>query len=92
MPPESLPPDDFHLALARLLDQVDWRPVPHDTPAVASAGPYATHEGVLSTPLGDIPCYQLSSGERVFDAEAVARVFGIDLDEDLDDDGEAEDL
>jgi hypothetical protein len=68
---------DFRAALDRLLDQVAWRVVPRAA-SLQPGEPYATHEGILQTPIGNIPCYQLNTGEHVFDAGTVARLFGLD--------------
>lgn len=55
-----------------LLDQVEMVPLPC-APRPGDELPYATHQGALS--LGDltITVYQLSDGQRVLDADDVAR-------------------
>jgi len=59
----------------RLLDTLDWTPV--DKPeGVDPDGLYATHEGVLEIGGARLRCYQLSDGQRVFDAGDVAEFFG----------------
>jgi len=58
-----------------VLDKVEW--VSMEQPIDDGSGlPYATHAGVLK--IGDIElkCYQLSDGNRVFEAESVERFFG----------------
>jgi hypothetical protein len=79
------PADDraFLALLHRALDAVDWVPLPRPLQATPTEGTtadrYATHEGTLHLPgLGAIPCYQLSTGERVFEAATVIRLLGLD--------------
>ena len=68
--------------LTHLLNALAWTPiaravVTHDAAASAvDALPFATHEAVVTLPgLGTLRCYQLSTGERVFDAADVERLF-----------------
>lgn len=60
--------------IERLLDTVEWRALdaPTDPP---SELPYATHEGVLSFGEFKLRCYQLNTGERVFDGDDVEAFF-----------------
>jgi len=70
---------DFHAALAALLDQVRWIPMPRADEAEPGL-PYATHEGLLDLPgLGRVPVYQLNTGERVFDSETLEQLVGLDV-------------
>ncbi|HSX79904.1 MAG TPA: hypothetical protein VLQ80_15190 [Candidatus Saccharimonadia bacterium] len=70
---------DFHAALAALLDQVRWIPMPRADDAELGR-PYATHEGLLDLPgLGRVPVYQLNTGERVFDSEILEQLVGLDV-------------
>jgi len=77
MPDAPLTPEEFARALDAL---IVW----HAGPLAPPAGhdptlPYATYEGVLQIPgRPAISCYQLNTGERVFDADAVARWLGLD--------------
>jgi hypothetical protein len=84
MPADDRSFADFRAAMDHLMDQVAWRVVPRAA-SVQPGEPYATHEGILQTPMGNIPCFQLNTGERVFDAETVVRLFGLDAEDDLDD-------
>jgi hypothetical protein len=58
----------------RLLDTLVWE----ELPALEGSQeiPYATHEGILR--LGDIElrCYQLNTGQRVFDGADLEALFG----------------
>lgn len=56
-----------------LMNTVQWRET--GLADDGSGAPFATHEGVLSIGGIDLNCYQLSTGQRVFDAESVARFF-----------------
>ena len=77
----------FHQAMAWLLDQVAWTPMPPADDAEPGL-PYATHEGVLDLPgLGRVPVYQLNTGERVFDGETLERLLGLDTLGEEDPDG-----
>lgn len=75
MPPLSLVP-----ALARALDALVWTALPPGKRQQTDDGTrYTTHAGVLHLPgLGDVPCFQLNTGERVFDAETIERLLGLD--------------
>lgn len=57
------------------LDDVAWTPLSGEKQP-ESALPYATHEGVLK--IGDfkLRCYQLNTGQCVFNADDVERFFG----------------
>ena len=61
-----------------LLDSLAWEPIPEHPGCVETGGslPVATHVSVLS--IGGFPfrCYQLSNGERVFNADDVREFFG----------------
>jgi len=70
---------DFHAALAALLDHVRWIPMPRADDAEPRR-PYATHEGLLDLPgLGQVPVYQLNTGERVFDSETLEQLVELDV-------------
>ena len=57
-----------------ILDRVKWLPVP--VPEEAPDMPYTTYEGTLNFLGHDFKVYQLSNGQRVFDAEDLERFFG----------------
>ena len=65
-------------AIKAAMDRVDWRasPPPADTTGDL---PFVTHEGVFR--LGDFKfrCYQLSSGQRLLDADDFDAAFGLNL-------------
>jgi len=70
---------DFHAALAALLAQVAWIPMPRADDAEPGR-PYATHEGLLDLlGLGQVPVYQLNTGERVFDSETLEQLVELDV-------------
>lgn len=48
----------------RLLDFVEWEPVP--APENPDGLPYLTHRGVLNLPGIELQCGVLSTGERIF--------------------------
>jgi len=78
---------DFHAALAALRDQVRWIPMPRADEAEPGR-PYATHEGLLDLlGLGQVPVYQLNTGERVFDSETLEQLVGLDATAEEDADG-----
>lgn len=57
----------------RLLDAVEWTPT---GAAPSNDLPYATHSAVLLIEgLPPLRCYQLNTGERVFDADDVTDWF-----------------
>ena len=62
--------------LDRLLDGVEWTATGR---LPAGELPYATHEGVLHIAGSELRVYQLSDGQRVFDADDFARFFGGDF-------------
>ena len=57
-----------------ILDGVDWKPT-RQSPN-ADGMPYSTHEGVIDFFGHPLRCYQLNTGQRVFDADDVAVFFG----------------
>lgn len=61
-------------ALETMLDTVAWK----ETPQPDCAELHATHEGVLNIAGFNFRCYQLSDGQRVFDAEDIAPFLGND--------------
>ncbi len=63
----------------KLLDSVDWRPI--QQLKVLGHDVYATHEGHLSGDWGSLRVFKLSNGERVFDADDIAELLGLELDE-----------
>jgi hypothetical protein len=72
----------FFQAMDALLAQVHWRPIPRRPLAGGEGLAYATHAGVLHLPgFGDLPCFQLNTGERFCDAETVIRLLGLDEEE-----------
>jgi hypothetical protein len=58
-----------------MLDMVNWRNLPERDSPVESPLPYATHAGELM--IGDFTfrVFQLSDGQRVFDADDVEKFF-----------------
>jgi len=64
--------------IAKLLDAVSWRPVCYETdPSEVSDGlPHVTHEGTLDFCGTKFRVYQLSSGDRVIDADDIKEFFG----------------
>jgi hypothetical protein len=72
-------------AIDRALAQIVWRRTPGARARQPwSKEPYATHEGVLDIPgLGSIRCYQLNTGQRVFRAEDLEALLGIEGDVDV---------
>lgn len=59
-----------------LLDRVEWEayesvPLPN-----SDRLPYVTHHGILDIGETKLQCYQLNTGQRVFDAEDVEGLFG----------------
>jgi hypothetical protein len=75
--------EHFQDALAALVAAVQWTPVPlADDAGQDPTQPYATHQGVLELPgLGRVPCYQLNTGEPVFDLEVLEQLLGRDATE-----------
>lgn len=63
----------------QLMAQIDWKPIPYAASAEPPDDlPYATHTGVLHLPgVGALPCVQLNTGQRVFEAEAFERLFDL---------------
>ena len=60
-----------------MLDGVSWVALPARE-ASKDGIPHATHEGILTFAKGvSLRCYQLSNGQRVFDADDVAAFFGV---------------
>lgn len=57
-----------------ILDRLDWQEIPGDV-LVDDGLPYATHSGVLDIGGFVLRCYQLSDGQRLFDAEDVERFY-----------------
>jgi hypothetical protein len=64
--------------------QIRWRrlarPPLIDTVREAASGEATpTHEGILDIPgVGPVPAYKLATGEVVFEAETLCRLFGIE--------------
>jgi hypothetical protein len=58
-----------------MFDGVEWFTIPNDSPSENDGIPVATHWGVLK--FGDLSlrCYQLNTGQRVFDCEDMAQFF-----------------
>lgn len=59
---------------SKVLDGISWTNVP--PPDEQSDLPFVVMEGVLRLGASEIRCYQLSDGNRVFDADDVQRFFG----------------
>lgn len=55
----------------KMLDAIEWKPVDASHHDPESTLPFATHSGVLEFCGGRLRAYQLSTGERVFDADDV---------------------
>ncbi len=64
--------------MKQLLDAVLWRKVEYETdPSMISDSlPHVTHEGMLEMMNFKFRVYQLSSGERVIDADDLKEFFG----------------
>ena len=60
-----------------MLDSLDWKPTgaPDHFEDERAALPYATHEAVLQIGSARLRCFQLSNGQRVFDADDVQNFF-----------------
>ena len=58
-----------------LMDLVKWEPIEGADEVVDDGTPYATHMGVLRLGDFELRCYQLNTGERVFNADDVAGYF-----------------
>ena len=63
------------MPIDRLLDTVEWRECEGELPVADDGLPYATHKGILWIGGYPLECYQLSTGQRVFEAESVHRFF-----------------
>lgn len=57
-----------------MFDGVEWFAIPGDGPTDPGI-PVATHWGVLKFGESSLRCYQLNTGQRVFDIEDVHRFF-----------------
>jgi hypothetical protein len=74
----------FEAYLHHAVQQIHWRVLEASVPALAQtlrgAGEVrATHEGILELPgVGRVKAYRLSTGEAVFEAEEICRLFGLD--------------
>lgn len=64
------------MPMDRLLDEIDWQPVPAGGPG-ADPFPYITHTGILKlAPLGlEVTVHQLSDGKRIIPQDELARIF-----------------
>lgn len=63
----------------KALDAVDWRPI--ERLKVVGHEVYATHEGFIHVAGETLGVFKLSSGERVFNTEDVARLLGLSVEE-----------
>jgi hypothetical protein len=75
--PEATP------AMKKLLDGLVMEPC-EKPEGIPDGEPYPTHKGVIKMGKmlpngGDLTCYQLNTGERVFDLAELARAFGMGL-------------
>lgn len=65
--------------IEQMLDKIEWQQVvtPIEwVPGVVREGiPYATHVGMLDIDGIKLRCYQLSNGQRVFNADDVEELF-----------------
>lgn len=75
----------FNHWLQHAVRQIRWRRLeaPHtidtERQGVGHAEATATHTGMLEIPgLGHVPAYQLSTGEVVFEAQTLCRLFGLE--------------
>ncbi len=66
-------------ALRRALAGIDWRPIEHLK--VVDHDVYATHEGFLDFGGEPLGVFKLSNGEVVFNAEDVAKLLGMTVEE-----------
>jgi hypothetical protein len=72
---------DVARAIHVATQQLTWTPVARAGPDDEDS-PYATHEGVLDIPgLGALRVYQLNTGQRVFTAEDLDALLGIEGEE-----------
>ena len=68
------------LELQLMLNALEWKPTGAQDhyEGERSSIPYATHEAVLHIGSKTLRCFQLSNGQRVFDADDVEMFFGIE--------------
>lgn len=59
-----------------LLDSLEWKPEPKPEVSNNSDLPFVTHSGLLRLNGVQLKVYQLSSGERVIDADDLQELFG----------------
>ena len=64
--------------IEQLLDAVEWTAIPLEEQKAPEGSLYATHEGVLKIGDCSLRCFTLNDGQRVFDAEYVAKFFGVE--------------
>lgn len=60
-----------------MLDTIQWEKEDIHEHEHGSDLPFPTHKGVLEIGGGKLRCYQLNTGERVFDAEDIHKFFGL---------------
>ena len=66
-------PEDLRAPIQILLDAVEWEELPKQE---TSGLPHATHRGVLRIVDTPLRVYQLSDGQRIFDADDLLGFFG----------------
>lgn len=59
--------------ISRMLDAVEWEVLPPQEPS--DGLPVATHAGILTIAGYPFRVFQLSNGQRVFDADDLAQFF-----------------
>lgn len=63
-------------AIQKLLDEVTWEVIP--TPTDLEPGElYATHSGMLKLMDVELRVHQLNDGQRIIDADDLAKLFGV---------------
>lgn len=67
------------MSIPAFMQNVKWEVLPPPDKLPEDGIPYATHEGVLEIAGHKLRCAQLSTGEAVFVAEDVERMFGFKM-------------
>lgn len=75
----SVQAEKMPMVVVEMLDKLDWTPLPAPAEPVGE-DPYPTHQGVIEMGgmlpgKGQLHCYKLSDGRRVFDARDIGLLF-----------------